>query len=329
MPGSTREPALPTDPLLDVSDLSVTIGHRRLVDAVSFSIAPREIVGLVGESGSGKTLSLLALLGLIDSPNLKVTGSVRYKGQQLVGLSRRAFTRLRGPEIAMIFQDASTALTPVYRIGWQITEQIRAHERVSAQAATDRALSLLRKMGFPEPAAVAARYPHELSGGMRQRAMIAMALSCNPSLLIADEPTTALDMTVQAQILDLIGNLRREFASSIVIVTHDMGVVAEQADRVLVMYAGRIVESAVKQTIFANPAHPYTQGLLAAIPPIHGPRPARLIAIPGEPPSPDSQHTGCAFAPRCAHRFARCAAIPPLYRHHQGAAACFLLAPDA
>ncbi len=327
---SIPAPALPPDPFLTVANLSVTLRAkvpRRLVDEISFTIGPGEIIGLVGESGSGKTISLLAMLGLIDNPNLLIAGSVLYKNQQLIGLAPKAFRKIRGPEIAMIFQDAATALTPVIKIGAQIVEQIRAHKPLSRSQATARAIDLLHKMGFPDPAAIADRYPHELSGGQRQRAMIAMALSCNPSLLIADEPTTALDMTIQAQILDLIGKLRNEFDASIVIVTHDMGVVAEQADKVIVLYAGQVVETGDKHELFRHPRHPYTQGLLAAIPPIDGPRPRRLAQIPGEPPSSAANVTACPFAPRCPNRFSPCDEKPPLYRTATGAAACHLLAP--
>ncbi|MBV9758022.1 MAG: ABC transporter ATP-binding protein, partial [Alphaproteobacteria bacterium] len=232
--------------LLEVRDLTVTFrteaGPVTVVDHVSFSLAEREVLGIVGESGSGKTLSLLAVIGLIQDPNAIVTGSVIYKGQQLIGVSPRRMHQIRGGDIAMIFQDPMTALTPVYTVGWQIAEQIRAHTDLSARATRRRVIELLDAVGLPDPARQAERYPHQLSGGMRQRALIAMALSCNPSVLIADEPTTALDVTVQAQILRLLERLRHDFGSAIVLITHDIGVVAELADRVIVMYAGRIVE---------------------------------------------------------------------------------------
>ena len=227
------------DNLLEVRDLAIAFrteaGLVRVVDDISFSVAEREIVGIVGESGSGKTLSLLAVVGLIQDPNAVITGSIVYKGRELIGLSPRLLHRIRGGEIAMIFQDPMTALTPVYTIGWQIAEQIRAHTDASPRAARRRAIELLDAVGLPDPARQVDRYPHQLSGGMRQRAMIAMALSCNPSVLIADEPTTALDVTVQAQILRLIEKLRRDFGSAIILITHDIGVVAELADRVMVM----------------------------------------------------------------------------------------------
>jgi peptide/nickel transport system ATP-binding protein len=315
-------------PLLDVRDLKLSFrthhGLARAVDGVSFAVAPREIVGVVGESGSGKTLSLMSVVGLINDPNVVIEGSIRYKGRELVGLSQRALRAVRGAEIAMIFQDPMTALTPVHTIGWQIAEQIRAHDAISARAAHKRAIELLEAVGIPDPAVAVGRFPHQLSGGMRQRAVIAMALSCNPSLLIADEPTTALDVTVQAQILELIQSLRRDFGSSVVLITHDMGVIAETADRVVVMYAGRIVERATKRDLFKDPWHPYTWGLFASIPPLEGERPRRLNSIPGVPPSLLQLPPGCVFAPRCRHRFARCAERPPLAGEGGHEAACFL-----
>jgi peptide/nickel transport system ATP-binding protein len=298
----------------------------RAVDQLSFSVGAREILGLVGESGSGKTISMLASIGLVNDPNVSVSGSIRYKGRELIGLSNSGLQKIRGPEIAMIFQDPMTAMTPVHTIGWQITEQICAHEQVSAKAARARAIDLLGTMGVPSPAEQFHRYPHQLSGGLRQRAMIAMALSCNPSLLIADEPTTALDVTVQAQILTLLRDLREKFGSSIILITHDMGVVAGIADRVMVMYAGRLVERGATAEIFAHPAHPYTQGLLASIPPMEGPRLRRLASIPGTPPNPAAMPRGCAFGPRCAYRSAPCDAVPPLFALAAQDSACFLAA---
>ncbi len=318
-------------PLLEVRDLRVSFrteqGTVRAVDGISFRIAAREIVGVVGESGSGKTLSLLSVVGLIQDPNVEIAGSIVYKGRELVGLSARELRAVRGAEIAMIFQDPMTALTPVYTVGWQIAEQYRAHNRVSARAARARAVELLAAVGIPNPAVAVERYPHELSGGMRQRAVIAMALSCNPSLLIADEPTTALDVTVQAQILELIQRLRVEFGSSIVLITHDMGVVAETADRVLVMYAGRIVEQGTTRDIFTEPWHPYAWGLHDSIPPLTGARPKRLPSIPGTPPSLLDLPAGCAFGPRCPQRFAACERVPPLDGTGAHRAACFI-APE-
>ncbi len=317
------------DTLLEVRDLCIDFRTRqgvvRAVDGVSFSVGTGEIVGLVGESGSGKTLTMMSVLGLISDPNAVVSGSLRYKGRELAGLPPRAWRQVRGREIAMIFQDPMSAMNPVHTIGWQIVEQIRAHLPLSRRQARTRAVDLLARMGIPAPDQAFGRYPHQLSGGMRQRAMIAMALSCDPSLLIADEPTTALDVTVQAQILALLRALRADFGSSIVFITHDLGVVGELADRVMVMYAGRLVERGPVADMLAHPAHPYTQGLLASIPPMSGARPRRLLAIPGAPPSPAERPDGCAFQPRCARRFERCVARPALFACGTQDAACFLV----
>jgi len=314
--------------MLQVRRLTVSfrtaLGVVRAVDGISFDVAEREILGIVGESGSGKTMSLLAVMGLIDDPNAIIEGSITYKGQELVGLPQRQLRHVRGKQIAMIFQDPMTALTPVYTIGWQIAEQVLIHDRVSRRAARRRAVELLEAVGIPNPTTAVDRYPHQLSGGMRQRAVIAMALSCNPSLLIADEPTTALDVTVQAQILDLIQRLRRDFGSAVILITHDMGVVAEIADRVMVMYAGRIVERGGKRGLFTRPWHPYTWGLLDSIPPIEGARPRRLKSIAGMPPSLIELPRGCAFGPRCRHRIARCDERPELAGDEGHAAACWL-----
>jgi peptide/nickel transport system ATP-binding protein len=316
--------------ILRVTNLRVSFrtehGPVRAVDGISFDVAEGEILGVVGESGSGKTISLLSVIGLINDPNAMIEGSVVYKGRELIGLPRRAMREVRGEEIAMIFQDPMTSLTPVYSIGWQIAEQIIVHDRISRRAARQRAIDLLGAMGIPNPGATVDRFPHELSGGMRQRAVIAMALSCNPSLLIADEPTTALDVTVQAQILELIQKLRRDFGSSVVLITHDMGVVAETSDRVMVMYAGRIVERGTKRDLFKNPWHPYTWGLLNSIPPLAGPRPKRLNSIAGSPPSLLDLPKGCAFGPRCRYRFEACEERPPLKGEGGHQAACFLSA---
>ena len=312
--------------MLKVRDLTVSFrteqGIVRAVDGVSFDVGEGELLGVVGESGSGKTVSLLAVMGLITDPNAIITGSIQYRGRELVGLKSRAMRELRGKEIAMIFQDPMTALTPVYTVGWQIAEQVLAHERISKAAAWQRAIDLLAEVNIPKPEEAAHRYPHQLSGGMRQRVVIAMALSCNPALLVADEPTTALDVTVQAQILDLLHKLRRNHGSAIVFITHDMGVMAEIADRMLVMYAGRVVERGTKEELFRAPMHPYTQALLDSIPPLTGEKPRRLRAIPGTPPILLNRPPGCAFAPRCAQRFEKCSAEPQLGSSER-AAACF------
>jgi peptide/nickel transport system ATP-binding protein len=316
-------------PLLDVRDLSISFrterGLARVVDGVSFAIAPKEIVGLIGESGSGKTMILMSLIGLIDDPNAVIEGSIRFKGRELVGMGKSALRAMRGSEMSIVFQDPMTVLTPVLKIGGQIEEQIRAHERVGRKAARRRAIDLLAAVGIADPAATAERYPHQLSGGMRQRVCIAMALSCRPSLLLADEPTTALDVTVQAQILDLIRHLRMEFGSSIIFVSHDLGVVAEVADRIAVMYGGTIVESGTTEDLFVRPLHPYSRALKASIPPLSGVRPKRLWSIPGGPPSPlMTPVSGCVFAPRCQHRFDACGERPRLSGAAAHLAACHL-----
>lgn len=312
--------------MLKVRDLAVSFrteqGVARAVDGVSFDVAEGELLGVVGESGSGKTVSLLAVMGLITDPNAVITGSIVYHGRELVGLPSREMRKLRGREIAMIFQDPMTALTPVYTVGWQIAEQILAHEKISKADAWKRSIDLLAEVNIPNPAEAVHRYPHQLSGGMRQRVVIAMALSCNPALLVADEPTTALDVTVQAQILDLLRKLQKNHGSAIVFITHDMGVMAEIADRMMVMYAGRVVERGKKDELFLSPQHPYTRALLESIPPLSGAKPRRLKAIPGAPPNLLRRPEGCAFAPRCSERFEKCANEPALPGGAR-AAACF------
>ena len=319
-----------TGNILEVRDLRVAFrtsrGKIQAISGVSFDIAEREVLGVVGESGSGKTISLLAVMGLINDPNAEITGSIRFRGQELVGASNRVLRSIRGKDIAMIFQDPMTSLTPVYTIGWQIAEQIRAHGSETAKQARDKAIELLTAVGIPAPGEAVDRFPHQLSGGMRQRAVIAMALSCAPKLLIADEPTTALDVTVQAQILELLERLRSDFGTAIVFITHDMGVMAEVADRVLVMYAGRIVEQAPKRDLFLSPRHPYTRALLQSIPPIGGERPKRLRSIAGTPPSLYDMPTGCAFAPRCSQRFAACTSVPTLKGDNGHDTACLAVA---
>jgi peptide/nickel transport system ATP-binding protein len=302
--------------LLELRNLSVSFrtedGVVRAVDDLSLTVSAGEVLGIVGESGSGKTVSMLAVMRLIRDPNAIVQGEVIYRGRDLMRLPKNEMRSVRGREIAMIFQDPMTALTPVYTVGWQIEEQIHAHERVSRTQARARTIDLLDEVGIPNPERRVDEYPHQFSGGMRQRVMIAMALSCNPPLLIADEPTTALDVTIQAQILELMKRLQRDHGSAIVLITHDMGVVADLAERVAVMYAGRVVEEALKPRLFRDPQHPYTWGLLGSMPHIDGPRRRRLVAIPGAPPSPLEPAEGCRFEPRCPHRFDRCATRPEL-----------------
>jgi peptide/nickel transport system ATP-binding protein len=305
-----------SDPLLEVRDLKVSFrtedGVVRAVDGVSFSVSEGETLGIVGESGSGKSVTMMSVMRLIIDPNAQFEGEVIYKGRDLMSLSQAELRGIRGSEIAMIFQDPMTSLNPVYRVGWQIVEQIRAHERISKQAARARAIELLSAVGIPHPHERVDDFPHQFSGGMRQRVMIAMALSCSPSLLIADEPTTALDVTIQAQILKLIKQLKDEFGSAVVLITHDMGVVADVADRVVVMYAGRIIEQGTKNDVFYDAQHPYTWGLLGSIARIDRPKPRRLTAIRGLPPSLINLPSGCAFGERCPQRFDACSEIPEL-----------------
>jgi oligopeptide/dipeptide ABC transporter ATP-binding protein len=304
------------EPLLEVRDLNVSFrtedGVVKAVGGVSFSVSEGETLGIVGESGSGKSVTMMSVMRLIIDPNASFEGEVIYKGRDLMSLAQPELRRVRGAEIAMIFQDPMTSLNPVYRVGWQISEQIRAHEQVSRQAARARAIDLLAAVGIPHPSERVDDFPHQFSGGMRQRVMIAMALSCSPSLLIADEPTTALDVTIQAQILRLIKQLKDEYDSAVVLITHDMGVVADVADRVAVMYAGRIIEQGSKQDVFYDAQHPYTWGLLGSIARIDRPKPRRLTAIPGLPPSLINLPPGCAFGERCSHRFEACAQVPEL-----------------
>jgi peptide/nickel transport system ATP-binding protein len=309
-------PDAATTPLLEVRELSVSFrtedGVVQAVDDLNLTVSAGEILGVVGESGSGKTVSMMAVMRLIRDPNAIVQGQVLFRGRDLMLLPKSEIRSVRGREIAMIFQDPMTALTPVYTVGWQIAEQIRAHERMSGAQARARTIDLLDEVGIPNPELRVDEYPHQFSGGMRQRVMIAMALSCNPPLLIADEPTTALDVTIQAQILELMKRLQRNHGSAIVLITHDMGVVADLAERVIVMYAGRVVEEAPKTRLFRDPQHPYTWGLLGSMPRIDRPRQRRLVAIPGAPPSPLEPAEGCRFEPRCPHRFDRCATRPEL-----------------
>jgi len=309
-------PENPEAPLLEVRDLHVSFrtddGIVQAVDGLSLSIGRREVVGIVGESGSGKTVAMLSVMRLIRDPNAIVTGQVLFRGRDLMQVGQREMREVRGGEIAMIFQDPLTALTPVYTVGWQISEQLRAHRSLTRRQAHARARELLAEVGIPNPDRRVDDYPHQFSGGMRQRVMIAMALSCNPSLLIADEPTTALDVTIQAQILLLMQRLMHEYDSSILLITHDMGVVSQLAERILVMYAGGVVEEGRRADVFRDPQHPYTWGLLDSIPRIGRSRVNRLPAIPGAPPSPLLLPAGCRFEPRCPYRFELCSTRPAL-----------------
>jgi peptide/nickel transport system ATP-binding protein len=290
---------------LDVRDLRIHFptddGVVRAVDGLSFALARGRTLGIVGESGSGKSVTSLGILGLHTYSGARVSGQVFLDGDELIGQSKEFVRRLRGAKMAMIFQDPLSAMHPYYTVGAQIVEAYRIHNDVSKKAARTRAIELLARVGIPEPAARVDAYPHQFSGGMRQRAMIAMALSCNPQLLIADEPTTALDVTVQAQILDLIRDLQSEFGSAVIIITHDLGVVAELADDLLVMYGGKAVEQGSAQSVFGHPEHPYTWGLLSSMPRMDRDRQDRLIPIKGSPPSLINVPSGCAFHPRCPY----------------------------
>jgi peptide/nickel transport system ATP-binding protein/oligopeptide transport system ATP-binding protein len=305
--------------LLDVDGLQVSFvtedGLVRAVDGVSFTVDRGEVVAIVGESGSGKSVTAMTLMGLTRGPNSRFGGSARLGDRELVTASEDQLQQIRGEEIAMIFQDPISSLSPVHRIGDQIVEQIRAHEKISKAAALDRTVQLMERVGIPHAAERARAYPHEFSGGMRQRVMIAMALSLSPSVLIADEPTTALDVTIQAQILEEIRQLSRESDSGVIFVTHDLGVVADIADRVVVMYSGRVVEQGTLNEIFYDPQHPYTWGLLGSVTRMDREPPHRLPAIPGQPPSLVNAPAGCHFRPRCPHAFDKCGEVPPLKAH--------------
>ncbi|HWD85452.1 MAG TPA: ABC transporter ATP-binding protein [Solirubrobacteraceae bacterium] len=292
-------------PLLEVEDLHVSFstddGVVKAVDGASYSVAAGKTLGIVGESGSGKSVSSLTALGLTKGRNTTISGRMLFAGRDLLALDSSEIRQVRGNDLAMIFQDPLSALHPFYTIGNQLIEAVRAHQDVSKAAARARALDLLELVGIPDPAARLDRYPHEFSGGMRQRVMIAMALLNEPKLLIADEPTTALDVTVQAQILTLLQDLQDRLGMAIVIITHDLGVVAEMADDIAVMYAGRIVERAPGRELFAHPQHPYTWGLLKSIPRLDNPRGEDLTPIPGRPPSLINRPSGCHFHPRCPY----------------------------
>jgi peptide/nickel transport system ATP-binding protein len=292
-------------PLLEVADLRVHFetddGLVKAVDGISYTVERGQTLGIVGESGSGKSVSSLTVMGLTRARNARISGSVRFDGEDLLNASDDEIRAIRGNDVAMIFQDPLSSLHPFYKVGKQIAEAVRAHRDVNKAQAWDRAVEMLGLVGIPEPRRRAESYPHEFSGGMRQRAMIAMALANDPKLLIADEPTTALDVTVQAQILELIERLQSEFDTAVVVITHDLGVVAEMADEIAVMYAGRIVEKANADTIFAGPEHPYTWGLLSSIPRLDTPRGEELVPISGRPPSLINLPGGCSFHPRCPY----------------------------
>jgi peptide/nickel transport system ATP-binding protein len=317
--------------LLEVENLQTHFrtpdGIVRAVDGVSFAVGRGETVAIVGESGSGKSVTANSILRLIPQPPGRIAGRVRFEGEDLLALPERAMRAIRGNRISMVFQEPMTSLNPVLTVGRQIAEPLRLHQRLGRRAVAERAVEMLTLVGIAEPHRRAAEYPHQLSGGMRQRVMIAIALACNPQLLIADEPTTALDVTIQAQILDLMADLKRRVGAAIIIITHDLGIVAEIAERVIVMYAGRKVEEASVADLFRTPRHPYTQGLLAAVPrlgsSLDGPE-ARLAEIPGTVPSLRERIPGCVFASRCAMARDVCRDVAPALQQkaHGHFAAC-------
>jgi peptide/nickel transport system ATP-binding protein len=299
--------------LLEVNDLQTQFPTRsglvRAVDGVSFHLDRGELLGLVGESGCGKSITALSVMRLISPPGKIVNGEILFDGKDLLKLSDAEMRQMRGDDIAMIFQDPMTSLNPVFTVGEQIAEALRLHRKLSGREARQATIEAMREVAIPDPARRFKDYPHQLSGGMRQRVMIAMALACNPKLLIADEPTTALDVTIQAQILELLDELRKQRELAVLLITHDLGVVAEVADRVAVMYTGRIVEQSPVDELFARPKHPYTEGLLRSVPKLtseHVVRKERLETIEGVVPRPTDLPPGCHFAPRCPHRMPRC-----------------------
>ncbi len=315
--------------LLEVANLEVRFdtpdGVVRAVNGLDFELASGETLGIVGESGSGKSQSVLALAGLL-AVNGSASGSVRFDGQEILNLPAPEINRLRGRRIAMVFQDPMTSLNPYLTVGTQMSEVLRLHQKMSRRAVRERCVEMLEAVHIGEPLARLGRYPHELSGGMRQRVMIAMALLCKPDLLIADEPTTALDVTVQAQILALLRELQKRFGAAILLITHDLGVVAGNCDRVLVMYGGQVMEQAATDTLFHSPRHPYTRGLLASVPDPDAEQSGPLPSIPGSPPDLLNLPSGCPFEPRCRSRLAVCAVERPrLHRSGSGqASACHL-----
>jgi peptide/nickel transport system ATP-binding protein len=313
--------------LIQVSGLSIEFSGRRdrviVVDDVSFEMAPGEVLGLVGESGSGKTLTGLSLMRLVPLPG-RISGSIRWKGEDVLRMSPRRLQDLRGGEMAMVFQDPFSSLNPLMPVGEQVAESVRLHQRLRGKAAWNRAIEMLTRVHLPAPDVLAQRYPHQLSGGQRQRVMIAIAFACQPELLIADEPTTALDVTLQVQILALLQELREQFGTAVLLISHDLGVIGAVCRRIMVMYAGRIVETGQAKEVLEQPQHPYTQALLESLPTGDMlPHP-----IPGQPPEPSNRPSGCAFHPRCPHVFDRCKAeMPVLYDTPSGTqAACFLKA---
>lgn len=311
-----------TKQLLNVDELQVSFhtrdGLNQAVRGVSFHMGAGETVGIVGESGSGKSVTAKAIMGLIAPPGKITHGSVTFQGEDLLGLSQKDWRKLRGNRIAMVFQDPMTSLNPVKTIGFQMSEVIRRHRGLGKKEAMQEAVEMLRKVGISEPERRVKQYPHEFSGGMRQRVMIAMALSCNPELLIADEPTTALDVTIQAQILDLLKKLKDESDTAVLLITHDLGVVAQVCSRVVVMYGGMVMEEGTVEDIFYRTGHPYTQGLLRSLPKRVGANRERLVPIEGSPPDLINPPAGCPFRDRCPYAFGKCAELPPVAELGEG-----------
>jgi oligopeptide/dipeptide ABC transporter ATP-binding protein len=309
-------------PLLEVRDLQVRFGPTQVLRGVDFEIAEGETLGVVGESGCGKSMTGFALMGMVPSPG-RVTGSIKLSGREFLGQSEREWRNVRGQELALVMQDPFTSLNPMMRIGTQVAEALRLHQDMKPKAAWDRSVELLDQVGVPAPEASARKYPHQMSGGQRQRVVIAMAFAAKPKVLIADEPTTALDVTLQAQILRLLNDLQRDTGTAVMLISHDIGAIGSVAHRIAVFYAGRIVETGKAEAVLRDPRMPYTRALLGALPTVGR---TRLEAIPGAPPNLASLPPGCAFAPRCPHRFDRCGEEPALEATGDGhLAACFLV----
>lgn len=307
-------------PIIEVKQLRTSFqtddGSIPVVNSIDFHVMPGEVLGVVGESGCGKSVTSLSIMGLVEARTGKVEGEILFKGDNLAGASEKKMRKIRGNEIAMIFQEPMTSLNPVFTIGQQLTESLRVHRKWGKKQAADRAVEMLKLVGLGRAEELLKQYPHQLSGGMRQRVMIAMAMICEPELLIADEPTTALDVTIQAQILELMKDLNKKTDTAILMITHDLGVVAEMCQRVIVMYAGRIVEEGDVRSVFQHPLHPYTVGLIQSIPDMRVKK-DRLYSIPGNVPKPGSQNLGCQFAPRCAHAMSRCISETPALTNHE------------
>ncbi|MBF7082435.1 ABC transporter ATP-binding protein [Desulfallas sp. Bu1-1] len=321
--------------ILEVKDLHTSffthLGEVKAVNGVSFAVGPGEVIGIVGESGSGKSVTSLSIINLLPFPGKIVGGSILFAGKELINLPEKEMQKIRGNEISIIFQDPMTSLNPVFTVGNQIMEPLVRHRGLSRDEARQKAIEMLAMVGIPSPEKRINQYPHEFSGGMRQRVMIAMALCCRPKLLIADEPTTALDVTIQAQIIELMKDLRDKTGTSIILITHDLGVVAEVCSRVIVMYAGSIIEQGNRRDIFYRPRHPYTRGLLRSVPGIRAKQKERLKPIDGQPPDLLNTAAGCPFYPRCEHAMLICAEERPSYTEFSSAhkAACWLYHPLA